>query len=102
VIHVDPGTSPPRVARIAVIFNADINTQILGGGGYAAPIAAAAIVYGVQVIWTPYRTAVEAQGSDLPVEYPTKFELVIIENSQGDRPHHPRGIGAQKKRINPD
>jgi putative ABC transport system substrate-binding protein len=51
----------PWLTRAAVIFNPDFNRQILRGGGYAAPIAAAAPLLGVQVIWTPYRSAVELE-----------------------------------------
>jgi len=51
----------PWLARAAVIFNPEFNPRILQGGGFAAPIAAAAPSLGVQVIWTPYRTAVELE-----------------------------------------
>jgi putative ABC transport system substrate-binding protein len=51
----------PWLARAAVIFNPEFNSQILQGGGYAVPIAAAAPSLGVQVIWTRYRTAVELE-----------------------------------------
>jgi putative tryptophan/tyrosine transport system substrate-binding protein len=51
----------PWLARAAVIFNPDFNRQILKGGGFAAPIAAAAPLLGVHVIWTPYRTPVELE-----------------------------------------
>jgi putative ABC transport system substrate-binding protein len=51
----------PWLVRAAVIFNPDFNRQFLQGGGFAAPIAAAAPSLGVQVISTPYRTAFELE-----------------------------------------
>jgi putative tryptophan/tyrosine transport system substrate-binding protein len=49
----------PRLARVAVIFNPDLNRRIQGGGCYAAPINAGAPVLAIQVAWMPYRTAAE-------------------------------------------
>jgi putative ABC transport system substrate-binding protein len=51
----------PWLVRAAVIFNPDFNRQFLQGGGFAAPIAAAAPSLGAQMISTPYRTAFELE-----------------------------------------
>ena len=49
----------PRIARVALVFNPDINSNILSGGGYAAPIEAAAPVLAVQLIKMPVRDGLE-------------------------------------------
>ena len=48
----------PGLARVAAIFNPFV---IPGGGVYVAQIEAVATLYGVQVIWVPYHTAVELE-----------------------------------------
>ena len=51
----------PRLARVAAVFNPDINANISKGGGYRESIEAAAAALGVQVTWTSYHTAAELE-----------------------------------------
>jgi putative ABC transport system substrate-binding protein len=56
----------PPLARVAVIFNPDFNTDIPSGGGYAAAINAAAILLGIQVTWVPYHAATDLEPAIAP------------------------------------
>ena len=44
----------PRLARVAMIFGPEASPSMLEGGGYRAPIEAAATLSGVQPIWIPF------------------------------------------------
>jgi putative ABC transport system substrate-binding protein len=51
----------PRLARVATVFDPEATTSLFEGGGYRAPIEAAATLSGVQPIWMPYHTAAELE-----------------------------------------